>query len=114
MKKTADLRLPLSWLTMYLRGENKRRSDDAGETEHLLNETYGVITAMMQFHSQLEAVERATPLERIGRGKTSPMTTQAPGPQVVAKLKKKKKTVETKEISINKCLEGWRITHKAM
>lgn len=27
-----------------------------------------------QFHSQFEAVERATPRERIGRGKTSPMT----------------------------------------
>jgi hypothetical protein len=38
---------------------------------------YGVMTAMMQFQSQLEAVERATPRERVGRGKISPMTTQA-------------------------------------
>ena len=33
---------------------------------------------MMQFQSQLEAVERATPRERMGSGKISPMTTQAP------------------------------------
>jgi len=45
------------------------------------------MTAMMQFQSQLLEVERATPRDRIGRGKTSPMTTQAPGPQVVAKKK---------------------------
>lgn len=38
-----------------------------------------------QFHSQLEAVLNPTPLDLIGRGKISPMTTQAPGPQVVAK-----------------------------
>lgn len=29
------------------------------------------MTAMMQFQSQLEAVERATPRERMGRGKIS-------------------------------------------
>lgn len=38
-------------------------------------------------HSQLEAVDMATPLARMGREKTSPITTQAPGPQVVAKKK---------------------------
>lgn len=36
---------------------------------------------------QFDAVERATPLERMGRGKISPIRTQAPGPQVVAKKK---------------------------
>jgi hypothetical protein len=36
------------------------------------------MTAMMQFQSQLEAVERETPRERIGRGKISPMRTHAP------------------------------------
>src|SRR6478609_2780547 len=45
------------------------------------------MTVMMQFQSQLEAVERATPRERMGRGKISPMQTQAPGPQVEAKKK---------------------------
>jgi hypothetical protein len=47
------------------------------------------MTAMMVFQSQLEAVERATPRDRIGRGKISPMTIQAPGPQVDAKKKMK-------------------------
>ena len=32
-----------------------------------------------------DAVDRATPRERIGRGKTSPITTQAVGPHVEAK-----------------------------
>ena len=64
MKKTLDLRLAWSVLTMY-----------------------GVMTVMIQFQSQLEAVERATPRDRIGRGKISPMQTQAPGPQVEAKKK---------------------------
>ena len=40
-----------------------------------------------QFHSQLLAVDSATPRERIGSGKISPITTQAPGPQVEAKKK---------------------------
>lgn len=71
---------------------------------------YGVMTVMIQFHSlqasvwhlniflhcppsslclthQLEAVDRPTPRDRIGIGKISPMTTQAPGPQVDAKKK---------------------------
>jgi len=47
------------------------------------------MTAMMVFQSQLEEVERATPRERMGRGKISPMTIQAPGPQVLAKKKMK-------------------------
>lgn len=47
----------------------------------------GVITAMMQFQSQLDAVESATPLERIGMGKISPTQTHAAGPQVVEKKK---------------------------
>jgi hypothetical protein len=42
---------------------------------------------MIVLHSQFDAVDRATPLARIGRGKTSPMTTHAPGPQVLAKKK---------------------------
>lgn len=50
---------------------------------------YGVMTAMMVFQSQLEAVERATPRERTGSGKISPMRIQAPGPQVEAKKKMK-------------------------
>jgi len=66
MKKTLDLRFPLSVATMY-----------------------GVMTVMIVFQSQLEAVERATPLDRIGRGKISPIRTQAPGPQVEAKKKMK-------------------------
>lgn len=44
---------------------------------------------MMVFQSQLEAVDRATPRERMGRGKTSPMRIQAPGPQVEANQKMK-------------------------
>lgn len=44
---------------------------------------------MMVFQSQFEAVERATPRERMGRGKISPMRTHAPGPQVEAKKKMK-------------------------
>jgi hypothetical protein len=41
------------------------------------------------FHSQLEAVDKATPRDRMGSGKISPMTIQAPGPQVEAKKKMK-------------------------
>jgi len=85
MKKTEERKLPWSVLTMY-----------------------GVMTAMMVFHSQFEAVDRATPRERMGSGKTSPMTicsmlalarhenphqlvvlTHAPGPHVEAKKKMK-------------------------
>jgi len=66
MKKTEDLRFPLSSPTMY-----------------------GVMTAMMVFQSQLDAVERPTPRDRIGRGKISPMRIHAPGPQVEAKKKMK-------------------------
>lgn len=50
---------------------------------------YGVMTAMMVFQSQLDAVDRATPRERIGSGKISPIKIQAPGPQVDAKKKMK-------------------------
>ena len=66
MKNTLDLRFASSVPTMY-----------------------GVMTPMMVFHSQLEAVDRATPRERIGSGKISPMTIHAPGPHVVAKKKMK-------------------------
>jgi hypothetical protein len=45
---------------------------------------YGVMTAMIQFQSQLEAVERATPRERMGSGKISPITTQAAGGREVS------------------------------
>lgn len=61
-------------------------SDD---TERLKRTMYGVITAMIVFQSQLEAVERATPRDLMGRGKTSPIKIQAPGPQVEAKKKMK-------------------------
>lgn len=47
------------------------------------------MTAMIVFQSQLLAVESATPRDRIGSGKISPMTIQAPGPQVEAKKKMK-------------------------
>jgi len=43
------------------------------------------MTAMIQFQSQFEEVDKPTARERMGRGKISPITTQAPGPQVVAK-----------------------------
>jgi hypothetical protein len=36
---------------------------------------------MMQFQNQLAAVEIATPLERMGSWKISPMMTQPAGPQ---------------------------------
>lgn len=45
------------------------------------------MTAMMQFQNQLDEVERPTPRERMGRGKTSPTTIQAHGPHVVANMK---------------------------
>lgn len=41
------------------------------------------------FQSQLDAVDKATPRERMGNGKISPMTIHAPGPQVDAKKKMK-------------------------
>jgi hypothetical protein len=37
----------------------------------------------MQFQNQLAAVEMATPLERMGSWKISPMMTQPAGPQVL-------------------------------
>lgn len=45
------------------------------------------MTVMIQFQSQFDAVDKATPRDRMGRGKTSPIKTQAPGPQVEAKKK---------------------------
>ncbi len=42
---------------------------------------------MMKFQSQLEAVERAMPFERMESGKISPETAQPVGPQVQAKKK---------------------------
>lgn len=38
---------------------------------------------MMQFQNQLEAVEMATPLERMGSWKISPIMTHPAGPQVL-------------------------------
>jgi hypothetical protein len=38
---------------------------------------------MMQFQNQFEAVEMATPLERMGSWKISPMMTHPAGPQVL-------------------------------
>lgn len=43
------------------------------------------MTVMIQFQNQLDAVDNPTPRERMVRGKISPMTIQAAGPQVVAK-----------------------------
>lgn len=40
---------------------------------------------MMQFQNQLAAVEMATPLDRMGNWKISPMMTQPAGPQVLAR-----------------------------
>jgi hypothetical protein len=40
---------------------------------------------IIQFQNQLLAVDRPTPRDRMVRGKISPMTIQAQGPQVVAK-----------------------------
>jgi hypothetical protein len=42
---------------------------------YCLSTRYGVMMAIIQFQNQLEAVESATPRDRIGKGKTSPMTT---------------------------------------
>ena len=53
------------------------------------------MTVMIVFHSQFDAVLRATPRDRIGKGKISPMTIQAPGPQVEAKKKMKKQMKAT-------------------
>ena len=46
---------------------------------------FGVKTATILFHSQLLAVLSATPLDRMGSGKISPMTIPSPGPHVDAK-----------------------------
>lgn len=66
-------------------------SDDGDDLSRLLVKpiTYATHTSLLltQFQSQLDAVDRATPRERMGRGKISPMTTQAPGPQALAKKK---------------------------
>lgn len=53
------------------------------------------VISMLSFHQsidrvgdvQFEAVDSATPFARMGRGKISPMTTHAAGPQVEAKKK---------------------------
>lgn len=37
---------------------------------------------MIQFQNQFDAVESATPLDRMGNWNSSPMTTQPAGPQV--------------------------------
>lgn len=50
------------------------------------------MTPMMQFQNQLLAVLKLTPFARIGSWKISPMTTQAAGPQVLAKKKTYKQT----------------------
>ena len=43
------------------------------------------MVGLTQFQNQLDAVERPTPRERIGRGKISPTTTHGEGPHVIAK-----------------------------
>ena len=45
----------------------------------------GMGQPLTQFQNQFEEVERPTPRERIGRGKISPTTTHATGPQVTEK-----------------------------
>lgn len=45
---------------------------------------------LTQFQNQLEDVERPTPRDRIGRGKISPTTTHAAGPQVIANVEMKR------------------------
>jgi hypothetical protein len=57
--------------------------------ESWVEEECGGAEILTVFHSQLEAVDKATPRDRRGRGKISPMTIQAPGPQVEAKKKMK-------------------------
>jgi len=47
----------------------------------------GIKSKGNSYQSQLDAVDRATPRDRIGSGKISPITTQAAGPHVVAKKK---------------------------
>lgn len=42
---------------------------------------------MIQFHSQLDAIDRPTPRERIVSGKISPVMVHVAGPQVEAKKK---------------------------
>ena len=49
----------------------------------------GLWVLLTVFHNQLEAVDKPTPRDRMGRGKISPMRIQAPGPQVEAKKKMK-------------------------
>ncbi len=56
------------------------------------------------FQSQFEAVEMATPRERIGSGNSSPTTTQATGPQVTAK---KKMLRQMKAIMALTALSSW-------
>lgn len=41
--------------------------------------------SLTQFQNQFEEVDRPSPREQIGRGKISPTTTKAHGPQVAAK-----------------------------
>lgn len=67
----------------------RNNSDDGvpelGGGEELDGAGCGGRSARRKKHTQLLAVERATPRARIGRGKISPIKTQAPGPQVEAK-----------------------------
>ena len=58
---------------------------------------YGVMTAMMQFQNQLLAVESATPRERIGRGKISPITTQAAMRECSVSKPSRAKDIQEKE-----------------
>ena len=46
---------------------------------------YGVAYPIAKFHNQFEAVDNDMPLARMERGKISPVTTQATGPQEIAK-----------------------------
>jgi hypothetical protein len=74
-------------LQIGLIGADEVRSDDRQDTvPELRNQSLELITHEKRL-TQHEEVDRPTPRDRIGMGKISPMTTQAPGPQVEAKKK---------------------------
>lgn len=58
---------------------------------------------MMQFQNQLAAVEMATPLERMGSWKISPIMTQPAGPQVL---------IERSAIAMRMSKRGFQLTRR--
>jgi hypothetical protein len=77
MKNTFDPRLPYAGSTMY------GTMTPVFEIRANFFDYWTYYLPMMQFQNQLAAVEMATPLERIGSWKISPMMTQPAGPQVL-------------------------------